>query len=229
MKTIGIIFAQREELEAFLKKVELGNKNQIQEVVFYECSLPEVDCVLVESGVGKVNAARITQLLMDSYPVSTILNVGVAGSVSKEVGIEEIVIGDKMIQYDFDISAFDHEVGYIPDIGTYIETDRELLAIARRVSTKKKVHVGNIASGDTFLTDAKKGEELSQNFNALCVEMEGAAVAQVCFLAKIPFMIIRTISDSPQEEENQKTYDEFLSSSSEVAANFLIEFINLFD
>lgn len=226
MKTIGIIFAQKEELDAFLSKIELLNKNRIQEVLFYEGSVGEIECVLVESGIGKVNAARTTQLLIDSYPVSTIFNVGVAGSIRKEVGIEEIVVGDKLIQYDFDITAFNHELGYIPEIGTYIESDRELVALAKRVPTPMKVHIGNIASADTFLTDPVKGEEIAQRFNAFCVEMEGAAIAQVCYLSKMPFLIIRSMSDSPMEGDNKKTYDELLETTSEMAANYLLGLID---
>ena len=229
MQAIGIIFAQKEELDAFLSKVELIEKNRIQEVTFYECKVGEKDLVLVESGVGKVNAARTTQLLMDSYPVYTIWNMGVAGSVSKDVKIEDIVIGDRLIQHDFDITAFNHELGYIPEIGSSIESDRELLALAKRTPSPVPIHIGNIASGDTFITDSKKGEEIALNFNALCVEMEGAAIAQVCYLSKIPFLIIRSISDSPMKEDNKKTYDEFLESSSKVAANYLIDLINLMD
>ena len=99
----------------------------------YECKNSKVTCFLVESGMGKVNAARSTQILIDSMNVDYILNVGVAGSISKKINICDIVIGDKLVQHDFDFTLFNYEKGEIPGIGKYINCNKNLIDIAKKL------------------------------------------------------------------------------------------------
>ena len=122
MNRIGIIFAMEEELNELLKEVELINEYKIFDLTFYECKLQDKELVLAEAGVGKVNAARCTQILIDNMNIDCIFNIGVAGSVRKEVNICDLVIGEKLVQHDFDITAFDHEKGYIPNVGVFIKS-----------------------------------------------------------------------------------------------------------
>ena len=179
---------------------------------------------LVESGVGKVNAARATQILIDNFKVDYILNIGVAGGVSTNLKVGDIVVGDKLYQHDFDITAFNHNKGYIPNIGDYVETDRYLLEKTKELNYDSVVY-GNIASGDIFCTEASMSAKINSKFNALCVEMEGAAVAQVCYLSLIPFLIVRSISDIPNND-NVVVYEEFVISSSKKVAHFVNELIS---
>ena len=120
MKKIGIIFAMKEELDEFLKVIDVTRETTYYDITFFECMIENNKCILVESGVGKVNAARTTQLLIDKMNPDYILNVGVAGSISESVNLKDIVVGTKMVCHDFDITAFNHEKGYIPGIGVYI-------------------------------------------------------------------------------------------------------------
>ena len=221
MNRIGIIFAMEEELKELLNLVTKEKEYQIFDITFYECKLNEKELVLAKSGVGKVNAARCTQIMIDNMNVDCIFNIGVAGSVSKDVKVCDIVIGEKLVQHDFDITAFHHEKGYIPNVGTYIESDEYLRKIAEKTEIDTTLHKGVIASGDIFCTEEAMSNKIQNKFDALCVEMEGASIAQVCYLSHVPFLVIRSISDSPEEGDNKLTYEEFLEISSKKVANYL--------
>lgn len=226
MKKIGIIFAMDEELQELLKYLEIKNEYLIFDLKFYEGYIDNIECVLVESGVGKVNAARCCQILIDNMKVDYIFNIGVAGGISNKLNVLDIVIGEKLVQHDFDITAFNHEKGYIPNIGVFIESDQYLINVAKSCIAKSKSNIltGTIASGDIFCTEKQMSEKIQKKFDALCVEMEGASIAQVCYLSHVPFLIIRSISDTPNNN-NVITYEEFLKSSSKAVAKFLKEIL----
>lgn len=221
---IGIIFAMNEELNALKKYLSINRINKIYELEFFEGVIENTECVLVECGIGKVNAARCTQVLIDNYDLDYIFNIGVAGGVSSDLKVGDIVVGEKLVQHDFDITAFDHEKGYVPNIGgKFINTSDYLVNLSKKSDISVKY--GVIASGDIFCTDVNMSNKINNKFNALCVEMEGAAVAQVCYLCKIPFLIIRSISDVPNNE-NYITFDEFLLDASDKVANYLISMLS---
>lgn len=225
MKKIGIVFAMKEELEEIKKHLKLIIEHKIFDLTIYECELNDNKCFLIQSGVGKVNAARATQVLISSMKPDILLNVGVAGSVSRDVGKCDIVVAKNLVQHDYDLTSFNREKGYIPNVGKYIECDKNLLAIAKDIKLDKKVVFGTIASGDIFVDQELMGRKINEKFNALCVEMEGAAIAQVSYLCNVPFLVIRSISDSPYEENNNIVFDEFLKISSETVANFVLQFL----
>ena len=229
MKKIGIIFAMKEELEETKKLFSEIQEHTIYDLIIYECKLDNAICFLVESGIGKVNAARSTQILIDNMNVDYVLNVGVAGSVSRNINKCDIVVGDKLVQHDFDITLFNHEKGFIPNVGTYIPCDKQLIDIAKTIEMDTKVTVGVISSGDIFISNEQMGAKINNKFNALCVEMEGASVAQVCYLCNVPFLVIRAISDSPYEKDNHLTFEEFLKISSDMVSKFVYEFLEKLD
>lgn len=220
MTRIGIILAMEEEISELIKYLKNIKKYTIFDLTFYEGIISNSKCFLVESGVGKVNSARTTQILIDNFQVDYIFNIGVAGGISKTLKVGDIVIGEKLVQHDFDITAFNHEKGYIPKVGVYLESDKYLVKLAQESfdsNDDKRAFTGTIASGDIFCTDTNMAEKINKKFNALCVEMEGASIAQVCFLSHIPFLILRSISDTPNND-NIKTYDEFLEESCKIIA-----------
>ena len=219
---IGIIFAMLVELNELKKYLKIDNEYKIFDLTFYEGKIESMQCILVESGIGKVNAARATQILIDNMKVDYIFNIGVAGAVCTSLDVGDIVIGEKLVQHDFDITAFNHEKGYIPSVGKYIFSDEYLLKIA--MECIKNAKNGVIASGDIFCTDLKVSEKINKKFNALCVEMEGASIAQVCYLSHIPFLIIRSISDVPGKD-NKMVYEKFLIDSSKKVAKGLFEIL----
>ena len=185
----------------------------------------EYNIVLVEAGVGKVNAGRVTQILIDNFKIDAIINVGSAGSATDELNIGDIVIGKKLVQHDFDITAFGHQKGYISNVGQFIESDDKLVLKMKQTIEKIekdefKIKIGTIASGDIFCTDSKMREKIRNKFNADAIEMEGAAIAQVCKLDEIPFIVIRSISDKPNGK-NEITFEQFLEKASKRCAEII--------
>ena len=225
MKKLGIIFALKEELDETKKIFSNIVVHIVYDLKIYECRKDNIICFLVESGMGKVNAARSTQILIDTMEVDSILNVGVAGSISKDINKCDIVVADKLVQHDFDLTLLNFEKGLIPNVGKYVDCDKKLVSIAKTIKMDTKVTFGIISSGDIFISDEKMGTKINKKFGALCVEMEGAAIAQVCHLCSIPFLVVRSISDSPYEKDNHITFDKFLKISSNMAAKFIEQFL----
>lgn len=229
MKRIGIIVAMQEELEEIKEYVEDINEKEIRHITFIEGKVEEKNVVLVQCGIGKVNAAMVTQALIDSYNIEYIVNIGVAGALNPMLNIGDVVIADKLIQHDFDITAFGHSKGYITGVGDFIQTDENLRNKLEKLNhnnkdNEYKIKLGIIASGDIFCTDIEMKNKIYSKFDADCVEMEGAAIAQVCYLNEIPFVVMRSISDSPNGK-NAITFDKFLKIASKRIANLLVEFI----
>ena len=224
--TIGIIFAIEEELDSFLKGLKIIKKRKIYELEFMETRYYDNTLIIVKCGVGKVNAARTAQILIDNYQINYLFNVGVAGGVSSNLKVLDIVLGEYLIQHDFDITSFNHEKGYIPNVGTFIKSDDKLLSIARKVSKDSNISIkeGIIASGDIFVNDKLMSQKINKKFDALCVEMEGASVAQVAKLCNVPFLIIRSISDV-FDDDNKMIYEKFLIDSCEIITKFLKEIL----
>lgn len=219
---IGIIFAMEEELVELKKEIEITSEEKIYDLTFYKGTFESVECILVMSGVGKVNAARTAQILIDKMNVSFVFNIGVAGGIASDLQVGDIVIGEKLVQHDFDITAFNHEKGYIPNVGIFINSDCNLVKLAQ--DNISGAVSGIIASGDIFCTEYMMSEKINKKFNALCVEMEGASIAQVCYLSGVPFLVLRSISDVPNND-NVITYEEFLKSSSVVIAEAMKKII----
>lgn len=231
MKKVGIIAAMQEEMNEIKNTMtELIEKN-IYELQFFEGKIENAECVLVQAGVGKVNASRCTQILIDNYDIEYVVNVGSAGSANNSLNIGDIVIGKILVQHDFDITAFGHKKGYISNVGENISSDDKLIKKFEKIinnNDKKEynIKVGTIASGDIFCTDIKMKEKIKYKFNADAIEMEGAAIAQVCYLDKIPFIVIRSISDTPNGS-NEITFEEYLKLASKRCATLLNEFLTL--
>lgn len=222
MKTIGIIFAMQEELIELKKYLHINNEKKIYDLIFYEATLNNQNIILTESGIGKTNAARTTQILIDYYKPKAIFNIGVAGGIAKNLKVGDIIISTSLVQHDFDITAFDHPKGYIPNIGNTIPIDNNLLNTTKNILNTNNISYkeGVIASGDIFCTKESMATKINTQFNALCVEMEGASIAQTAYLSKTPCLVIRSISDCP-DNNNKVTYEEFLENSSKKVAQIM--------
>lgn len=225
MAKIGIIFAMEEELHELKKQIKIDHTNKVFDCTFYHGKLNEHEIILVESGVGKVNSARCCQLLIDHMKPDYIFNIGVAGGISPSISIGDIIVGEKLVQHDFDITVFNHKKGYVPKVGDDVSSDKLLVEKAIKTKTEAKVYKGIIATGDIFFTDQEKEREIAETYGALCAEMEGASIAQVCYLCKIPFLVIRSISDSSYEGNVIDNYEEFLKETSKIVADYLISII----
>ena len=228
MNKYGIIAAMNEEMQEIEKIMTEREIQKIYELNFIKGKINNIQVVLVEAGIGKVNAARTTQILIDNFQVDYIINVGSAASANDELDIGDIVIGHKIVQHDFDITAFGHPKGYISNVGQFLESDKQLIekmqqTILKLQDNEFKIKIGTIASGDIFCTELKMKEKIRDKFNADAIEMEGAAIAQVCKLDNIPVLIIRSISDKPNGS-NHITFDQFLEKASKRCALIIQKF-----
>ena len=220
-KYIGAIVAEIKEMEA-IKDIMINIKEtEIYDLKIFKGEINSKKYIVVRSGVGKVNAARTTQILTDRFNLNYIINVGSAGALNDDLNIGDIVVGKELIQHDFDVTAFGREKGYIPETGKIFKSDKNLIKKCENIKIKNiKITTGVIASGDIFCTDINIKEKIRKKFNADCCEMEGAAIAQVCYLNKIPFIVIRSISDIPNGK-NEMDFDKYLDIASKNCAEFI--------
>lgn len=197
---IGIIAAMAEELEILLKDLTLDEKNTKANMTFHKGKLYGKDVVAVVCGIGKVNSAVCTQILASEYNVDKVINVGVAGGIGKEIYPGDIVIAENLVQHDMDTTAFGDKIGQIPRLDTFdFKCDEEMIKIAKQACEKSSdlnSFTGRIVSGDQFVASLEKIQWLDKEFGAISCEMEGASIAQVCYLNSIPFVVIRSISDN---------------------------------
>lgn len=218
MKKIGIITAMEEEFDVIKELLNCITVEKQYDLDVYCGSIGTKDVVLAQCGVGKVNSARTTQVLIDKYNIDYIINVGVAGSLNEKLDIGDILVGEKLVQHDFDITAVGHPKGYISkELGREFLSDKNIIEKCERIIKSDlkdiNVRIGTIATGDVFCTKIAMKEELVKEFSADCVEMEGASIAQVCTLCKIPFIVIRSISDKPNGH-NAGDFKKYVISSS---------------
>ena len=134
MNNVGIIVAMQEELDEILNIMDIIKEEEIYNIKFIKGKIAENNIIIVKCGVVKVNAARTTQILIDKFNVKTIINVGTAGALNPKLNIGDIVIANKLIQHDFDITAFDHKKGYITDVGDYIYCDMDLVMKLQKIA-----------------------------------------------------------------------------------------------
>ena len=231
MKYIGIVVAMDEEIQEILKLMESTETKQVYDLKFIIGKIRNKNCVIVKSGVGKVNAARTTQILIDNFELEFVINTGVAGAINHLLNIGDVVIAKHVVQHDFDITAFGHSKGYITGVGEKIICNRELVEEFEKMlkNIEERIYnikIGIVASGDIFCTQIDMKNKINAKFNADVVDMECASVGQVCYLDNIPFISVRCISDIPNGN-NQNTYDENLKLASKRCANIISEFLKL--
>jgi len=200
LEKIGIIGAMSEEIKILKEEMQINNEVTIAGMVFCEGQLRSRDVVLVSSGIGKVNAAMCTQVIIDHFRVSCVINVGIAGGLHKDIYPGDIVIADNLVQHDVDTSFFGSALGQIPRVDVFdFKCDKKLIELAKKSIEKiedAKSLVGRIASGDQFMHEKEKLSFIHDEFGAYACEMEGAAIGQVCYTNEVPFIVIRSISDN---------------------------------
>ncbi len=225
---IGIIGAMDVEVCALKNKIEDKRVSAFAGIEF-ECGTIEGAPVCVaQCSSGKVNAAMCAQIMIDKFDVESVINIGVGCSLSKDVVIKNVVIATDVCEYDIDITALGEEKGFINGLGTVkIATDKalsdELVKCAAECSAT--VHRGSIATGDAFIADSALKRELSEDFGAICGEMEGGAIGHICAANKVPFAVVRSISDGGNED-SQLDYPAFKMVAAEISSSILLRFLN---
>lgn len=214
---IAIIGAMDEEVEALSQSLTSAalDSSPFQDLPVFTGYLADQKAVVVRCGIGKVHAALAAQYIIDRYNPSFLINSGVAGGLSPQVRIGDLVLGTSSIQHDFDVRNFGYAKGVIPRLATSTFTaDPHLLELAHRAAKEvlapEKIHRGLIVSGDQFVSSLEQRQEITAHFpEALCVEMEGAAIAQVASVNSVPHLILRAISDQA-DNTAPRDFDEYL-------------------
>ncbi len=229
---IAIMGAMLEEVDPFLESSEhepllrFFKKHSDTEYgsnLYHEAKYKDLDIVLSYSKIGKVNAALTAATMIEHFECDMLLFTGVAGAVSPDLKIGDLVAATQLCQHDLDITAFGHPHGYVPEGKVYVEPSRELLHIAKAVADEKNITLkkGIIATGDQFIADPERKEWIAKTFDADAIEMEGASVAVVCDAFDVPFFVLRAISDAA-DMDAAFDFDEFLKHSAKVSSSFIM-------
>lgn len=229
MSKIGIIGAMELEVETLKAEMAVSGTAQKAGMEFYEGILNGAEVVIVRSGVGKVNAALCTQILADLYHVTHIINTGVAGSLNPKLDIGDILISKDALHHDVDATVFGYQPGEVPQLGLReFPADQQLAALAKEVCEKVNpdIHaiLGRVVSGDQFICQNEVKERLIREFQGDCAEMEGAAIAHGAYLNKIPFVILRAISDKA-DNSSQVEYPVFEAAAAKHCAALVRELV----
>lgn len=199
MIKLGIIGAMELEVETLLAQMENKSAEIVAGSTFYEGQLSGLDVVVVQCGIGKVNAALCVQVLCTKFGITHAVNTGIAGSLCAELDIGDLVVSRDAMYHDFDCVHFGYPYGKVPgmDVVSFPanETMIKLAFDAANGIHPGHVTVGRVASGDQFVAEQTLKNKIISNTQALCTEMEGAAIAQTAYRNGIPFVILRAISD----------------------------------
>lgn len=203
---IGIIGAMDEEVASLKEAADITETREIAAMTFCRGALGDRPVVIVQCGMGKVNAGICAHTLIREFGCDRIINTGVAGSLDNRLDIGDIVVSTEAVQHDYDVSFLGFDKGEIPYTGLVaFPADEALRAAAAEAvrQTAPEVHVmeGRVCSGDQFISEGDQRDRIMADFGGLCCEMEGGAVAQACYLNDVPYVIIRAISDKPDETE----------------------------
>lgn len=204
---LGFICALGIEVDEIVNLMERKETTTIAKITYYKGDICGKEVVCCECGVGKVNAAMSTQIMIDTYHPDVIVNSGIAGSLSGDIHIGDIVISDDCVQHDMDGTEAGDPLGQVQfndELRTFFPADQataDKLADACATIDGIRVFRGRIASGDAFITARDRRRRIADHFNAIACEMEGAAVAVVCYRNNVPFAILRSISDDFDDNE----------------------------
>ena len=222
---IGIIGALEEEVQELIANLESHNTETVGSILFHTGKLGNKNVVIAKCGVGKVFAALTAEAMVIRYSPELIINTGVGGALKKGISVTNILVADKLVQHDMDTSPLGDPKGLISGINVvYFEADKKAVLLAQAAANKLGIvnHVGTVASGDIFVSTKEQKESIVKEFDASVCEMEGAAIAQVAYVNKTAFAIIRAVSDSA-DEGSSMDYMEFLPIAAKNGAAITLE------
>jgi len=223
---IAIMGAMPEEIEPLIARLDDVQEFLYADNTYYAGTYRGKEVVVAYSKIGKVFAALTATAMIEKFGCDTLLFTGVAGAISEELKIGDLIVADGLCQHDLDITAFGHPYGYVPEGAVCIWADPELRKIAQKVAYELGINLkeGIIATGDQFVADPERKAWIAETFKADALEMEGAAVAVVCHALDVPFFILRAISDSADMDAGFD-FDAFLKSSSKISADFVMAMV----
>ena len=226
--TIGIIGAMEPEVEILKNAMVIEKEVPVAHTTAYAGTLFGQNIVLVQSGIGKVNASIITALILERFDIDYIINTGVAGAMGENLKVTDMVVSAAVAHHDVDATNFGYSIGQVPGMPKAYTADDTLVKHAlNALSLNDEINgsSGLVVSGDSFIDSDAEKEHIFGNFPAaMCVDMESSSIAQTCWQFNTPFVIIRSMSDSANESADMN-YEEFLAKacvhSSEVVKSLL--------
>ncbi len=222
---IGIIGAMAPEMALLGAALQGVQERTAAGMTFRAGTLEGKDVVLLQCGIGKVNAAVGAALLIELYHPSAVLNTGSAGGLLATQTFGDTVVSTAVVHHDVDVTAFGYAVGQIPGLPAAFPSDPALVALACHCLAGLPHTVGVIGSGDVFVHDALVVARMLAKFPDLCaVEMEAAAIAQACFLAGVPFVVVRALSDIAGKE-SPVAFSEFLPLASQNSSRLVLDML----
>ena len=226
---IGIIAAMEQEAREIIDHLTGLRKSVKGNQRFYEGSIEGTEIVLVQSGIGKVNAAIATTLLIDAFKAEAVINTGSAGGIGEGLNVEDLIISSELAYNDADARAFGYDFGQIPQMPPRYSSDQHLISVFKQAAGNRNwdIKEGLIVTGDSFISDKSRILEIRDQFkDVLVTEMEGTAVAQTCYQFSIPFVVIRAVSDVADEEASV-SFEEFIEKVGKKSGETVLECISL--
>ena len=223
--TIGIIGAMQMEIDN-LKESLIDSRTEVfSSVEFVSGKLGDKNIVAAKSGVGKVNAAISAQTMILKYNVDMLINIGVAGTLTRDLSVLDVALAKNVVQHDMDTSPMGDPVGLIsgPDV-IFIEADAHMNDVMADCLKERgiKFKKGTIATGDQFIAREEQKDYITDHFEAIAAEMEGGSIGHVCYVNKVPFAILRTISDG---EGGAMDYATFAEKAAQIGIDIVVDFI----
>lgn len=227
---IGVIGAMSQEVETL--KSQLNNPKTWEKAgaKFYQGTIGKHEVIVVQSGIGKVLASITTSLLIQQYQVALVINTGSAGGIGQGLSVGDVVIANQLAYHDVDATVFGYLHGQVPGgMPLYYEAEPKFAALMKQAAkeTAHQVKEGLIVTGDSFIADQKKIDEILGHFpTALACEMEGAAIAQTAHQFDVPCLVVRAMSDTADHQANV-SFDEFIELAGKRSAEMVLHFLAL--
>lgn len=226
---IVIIGAMEQEITLLKAKISQCETSTLSYLTVYTGTIGENWVCLVQCGIGKVASAAATALLIQAYAPDAVINTGSAGGFDPELNIGDVVIATELLHHDVNVTHFGYALGQVPQMPAYYESDSKLVSIAQdAISDLPDINVktGLVCSGDSFIGSDEAANLIQTNFpNMAAVEMEGAAIAQVCHLMKTPFVVIRSLSDIAGKTSTI-SFDSYLETAAKHSAQLVLNMVN---
>lgn len=223
----GIICAMEEEIKELRAQLTNANEENIANMIFYSGKINDHEVVLVRAGIGKVQAGVTTAFLIENFKVDTVINSGSAGGIGTGLAVGDLVLSTGAAYHDASATVFGYKPGQLPQQPQIFEADQELLQAVSEAASQAGLQVkpGLIVTGDQFVSSQAQIAAIKEIYpQALCCEMEGAAVAQVAYQFDKPFLIVRAMSDVGDEDAGQ-SFDEFIIDAGKKSAQMILNLL----
>jgi len=217
-----------EEIKSLHSALDIEKETEINGIIFYEGTINNNEVVLVRSGIGKVEAGITAALLVTNFKVDALIHSGSAGGIGSGLSVGDVVISTQTLYHDVDARAFGYELGQLPGQPARFDADQNLISELSLAGEKTGLNIktGLIVTGDQFISSSEKIQEILKNFpDALCCEMEGSAIGQVAHQFKVPFVVIRAMSDVGDENAGV-SFDDFIIEAGKQSAKMLLALFN---